>query len=157
MLGAAVYGYRKKSGRDHAQSVYLAFEAMSVHALLLQGPDHAFHHSVLLRMRVAQCNEFLFQVIAAHQPSVVATGEYQTVVRAQKERLIDPPQRVKAGDQCMFQCRRGRAGLAGAGGGATQRSPGMTVDQQDQAEPAILASPYAAQIRCPALFRYGGQ
>lgn len=63
---------------DHPSGVYLALKSTAVHALLFQCPDHAFDHPVLLR--AVRGDELLFQAVAAHQPCVVAIGEYQTAV-----------------------------------------------------------------------------
>ncbi len=47
---------------DHAHRVLLAFEAMTVHALLLQRPDHALDQAVLLR--AVRRDELLAQAVA---------------------------------------------------------------------------------------------
>jgi len=44
---------------DHAAGMLQGFEAMPVHALLLQRSDHALHHAVLLR--AVRRYEFLLQ------------------------------------------------------------------------------------------------
>lgn len=98
--------------RNHSQGMGLALEAIPVHALLFQRPDHAFDHSVLLR--AMRGDELLLQSIAAHQPGVVATGEHQAVVRAKQEWLLHSSQRPVARDQDLLQRCRCRAGLAGA-------------------------------------------
>ena len=35
---------------DHATGVLLALKAVTMHALLFEGPDHSFDHPVLLRV-----------------------------------------------------------------------------------------------------------
>lgn len=86
---------------DHAHGVLLGFEAVAVHALLLQRPDHALHHAVLLR--AVRGDELLLQAVAAHQPRVRTTGENQAVVRPQQERRGDAPKRAVARDQHLLQ------------------------------------------------------
>jgi hypothetical protein len=71
----------------------LALESMAMHALLLQGADHPYHHPVLLW--AVRGDEFLFEGIIAHQTGVIATGKYQTVVRAQQERFLVSDLRTK--------------------------------------------------------------
>ena len=82
---------------NHPQGVGLALKAMPMHALLLQGPYHAFDHPVLLW--AVRGNELLLQAIAAYQSGVVATGEDQAIVGAKQEGL--PPRRcaVPAGSK----------------------------------------------------------
>ncbi len=53
---------------DHTGGVLLSFEAMTMHALLFQGPDYAFDHPVLLR--AVRRDELLAKVVAAHHPRV---------------------------------------------------------------------------------------
>ncbi len=60
------------------------FEAMPMSALLLQGPDDAFDHAILLR--ALRRDELLLQSVTPHQSDVTATGEHQAVIRAQQER-----------------------------------------------------------------------
>lgn len=60
------------------QGIDLALKAVAMHALLLECPDDALHHSVLLL--AVGCNEFLFQAVAPHQPRVVTAGEDLSVV-----------------------------------------------------------------------------
>lgn len=83
------------------QGMDLALKAVAMHALLLECPDYALHHPVLLR--AVRRDEFLFQAVAAHQARVVTAGEDQTVIRAQQERLRHTSQRAKAGDQGLLQ------------------------------------------------------
>ena len=89
----------------------LALEAMPVHALLLQCPDHPFNHPVLLW--AVRGDELLLRAIATRQARVDRAGEYHAVVRAQQEGLLDSPGRAVAGDQGLLQSGRGCAGLAG--------------------------------------------
>ena len=97
---------------NHPASVRQAFKAVPVRALLFQRADHPLHHPVLLR-RVRR-DELLLQTVAFHQRGVAATGKHQAVVAAQQEALRHPPQAAKAVDQCVFQRRFGRFGLATA-------------------------------------------
>jgi len=88
---------------DHTTGVLQGFEAVPVDALLLQRANHPLHEAVLLR-GVGR-DELLLQAIAFDQRRVAATGEDQTVVRAQQERLLHAPQRAEAGDQGLLQGR----------------------------------------------------
>lgn len=97
---------------NHAQGMGLALEAMPVHALLLQCSDHTLHHSVLLW--AMRGDELLLQTVATHQAGVVATGEDQAIVRAQKERFGHAAQRAIAADQGLLQGGGGSARPAGA-------------------------------------------
>nr|WP_232520667.1 AAA family ATPase [Rhodobacter sp. CZR27] len=58
---------------DGACRVLEAVEALAVNALLLQGPDHALDHAVLLR--AMRGDELLLQAVAADEGRVFATGE----------------------------------------------------------------------------------
>ncbi len=64
---------------NHPQSVNLALKALSMRALLLQGPYNAFEHPVLLW--AVRGDELLLQAVAVYQSGVVATGEDQAIVR----------------------------------------------------------------------------
>jgi len=55
---------------DRAAGMLQRFEAMTMHALLLERADHALDHPVLLR--AVRRDELLTQVIAAHQGCVIA-------------------------------------------------------------------------------------
>lgn len=96
---------------DHAQGIHLALKAVPVDALLLERPDHPFHHPVLLW--AVWGDELLLQAVAAHQSGVVTTGEHQAIVRAQQEGLPDSPKGSIPLDQSLFQGRRSGAGLPG--------------------------------------------
>lgn len=58
---------------DHEHGVALGLEAVSMHALLLQRPDQALNHPVLLW--AVRGDERLLQAIAPYQPRADATGE----------------------------------------------------------------------------------
>ena len=94
---------------NHPQGVGLALKAMPMHALLLQGPYHAFDHAILLW--AVRGDELLLQAIAAYQSGVVAAGEDQAVVGAKQEGLPHSPQRAVARDQGLLQGGRSRTGL----------------------------------------------
>src|SRR3546814_16556112 len=70
---------------DHPAGVLLGFNALPVRALLLERPDDALDHAVLLR--AVRRDEFLVQAVALHVARVVASGEQQAVVLSQQERL----------------------------------------------------------------------
>lgn len=89
-----------------------AFEAVPVHALLLQGPDHALHHAVLLR--AVRGDELLAQALAADQWRVGPAYEDQAVVRAQQERTRHRGKTAKACDQRLLRCRGRRRRPAAA-------------------------------------------
>ncbi len=122
---------------DHPRGVRLALKAMSVHTLLLQRSNDAFHHSVLLR---AVWRDELLLHIATHQPRVVATGEHQAVVRAQQEGHLHLPQRAVAGNQGLFVRGRCGAGLAGSLQVPAKQLPRAAIDHQRQAQPAVRRS-----------------
>ena len=88
---------------DNATGVPKGFEAMSMRALLLQCPDHALDHTVLLR--TMRGDELLFETIAANQGRIVAAGEAQAIVRSKQERRVDSTKRAVARNQCLFQRR----------------------------------------------------
>jgi len=54
---------------DHAHRMLLALEAVTMHALLLDRPDHALNEAVLLR--AVQRDELLLQAVAAYKTRVV--------------------------------------------------------------------------------------
>lgn len=64
------------------------FEAMSVHALLLERADHAFDHPVLLW--AVRRDELLTQAITPYPGRVIAAREDQTVVAAKQEWCRNP-------------------------------------------------------------------
>ena len=76
---------------DDARGVLLGLEAMTVYALLLQGPDDALDHSVLLR--AVRCDELLPEAITAHEARIGPRGEHQPVVGSQQERRRDASER----------------------------------------------------------------
>lgn len=81
-------------------------EAVPVHALLLQRPDEALDHAVLLR--AVRGDELLFQPVASDNGREVEAGEDQAIVWPQQELLLDPRPR----DQRMHEDGAGRRGLA---------------------------------------------
>ena len=129
---------------DYTAGVLLGLEPMSMHALLFQCPDDPFHHAVLLR--AMRRDEFLFQTVAAHQAGEGATGEDQTVVRAQQEGYRYSTQCAEAGNQGLLQRRLRRGGLATTRQVPAQQFPGMAVHHQRQTQPAVMATPDAAQV-----------
>lgn len=73
-----------------------------MHALLLELSDHAFDYAILLR--AVRGDEFLAQPATSDQRRVMATGEHQSIIGAQQERLWH--YELYAGDS---QCDSGRA------------------------------------------------
>lgn len=78
-----------------------ALEAVAVNALLLERPDDALDHAVLLG--TVRRDELLFQAVASDQRREVAAGEDQTVVGPQQERRFDAAERA---DLAMSACSR---------------------------------------------------
>lgn len=87
-----------------------ALEAVVVNALLLQRPDHALHHAVLLR--AVRGDELLSQTITSDQCRVMAASKNQSIVRPQQELTIDAAQGSEAANQGMLQCAGARGCLA---------------------------------------------
>jgi hypothetical protein len=82
-------------------SMLQGLEPIPVHALLLQGPDHALDHAVLLW--AVRRDEFLLDAIAAHLGRIATTGEDQTVIGAKQERRGYAAKRSIPGDQSLLQ------------------------------------------------------
>jgi hypothetical protein len=59
-------------------------ESMPMLPLLLQDPNHAFDYPVLFG--AVRCDEFLLQLVAAHQGGIAAAGADQAVIRSLQER-----------------------------------------------------------------------
>ncbi|WP_435166963.1 hypothetical protein [Falsirhodobacter sp. 1013] len=107
-----------------------ALEAVSVNALLLQRPDDALDHAVLLR--AVRGDELLAEAVAANQTRVMAAGEDQAVVRSQQELPVDAAQRAEAVDQGMLQRTGGRGCLAGARQVPAEKFTRMAINDQMQ-------------------------
>lgn len=84
------------------QGIDLALKAVAMHALLLECPDDALHHSVLLL--AVGCNEFLFQAVAPHQPCVVTAGEDLSVVFSRRVSSASRPLSRSAARACRRTC-----------------------------------------------------
>ena len=82
---------------DGAGGVLDAFKAMAVNALLLQRPDDALDHTVLLRAMWG--DELLPEAVASDQGRVMSAGEDQAIVRPEQERAVDAAEGSKAADQ----------------------------------------------------------
>ena len=78
-----------------------AFEAMPVDALLLQGPNDAFDHAVLLR--TVWRNELLLQAVASDQLSECQTGKNEAIIGPQQEGALDLSQRSVASNQSLLK------------------------------------------------------
>ena len=63
---------------DCSCCVLKAFEAMPMDALLVEGSDYAFNHSVLLL--TVWGYELLFQSITANETGVVAAGKDEAII-----------------------------------------------------------------------------
>lgn len=129
---------------NHARSVLDAVEAVAMNALLLQRTDYTLHHAVLLR--AVKGDELLLQAIAPDQCSAVAEGKNQTVVRTQKKFCVHTAQSSKPADQGVFERTGCRGGLAGPGQMPAEQLARMTVDDQRQRGPTVLAGPNTAEI-----------
>ena len=81
--------------------VLKAFEAMPVDALLLQSPNDAFDHAVLLR--TVRRNELLFKTIAADQLSECEAGKNEAIIGTEEERALDLSQRSVAGNESLLK------------------------------------------------------
>ena len=69
---------------------------MAVNTLLLECPDDALDHAVLLG--AVWGDELLLQPVAAHQSREVAAGEHEAIVGPQQELLLDPAWRRDRND-----------------------------------------------------------
>ncbi len=136
---------------DDARGVLLGLEAMTVYALLLQGPDDALDHSVLLR--TVRRDERLLEAIAAHEARIGPRGEHQAVVGPQQERRRDVSERPEPRDQRLLECQHRRRRPAASLELPAEQFARVTVDDQGQGLPAVPARPYPAQVRCPAPVR----
>lgn len=63
---------------DQAAGVLRRFEAVAMHALLLERADHALDQAVLLE--AVRRDELLSQAVAPDQGGEVATGEHPAIV-----------------------------------------------------------------------------
>ena len=81
---------------DGACCVLDAVEALAMDALLLQCPDHALDHAVLLW--AVWGDELLLQPVAANQRCELAAGKNQAVVRPQQELVVDAAESSEAAD-----------------------------------------------------------
>jgi hypothetical protein len=88
---------------DDPHCMLLGLEAVTMHTLFFQGPDDVFDQAVLLR--TMRRDELLIEPIAPDRAGVMATGEDQTVVGAQQERINQTSQGAKARDQRLIQGR----------------------------------------------------
>ena len=91
---------------DHAQG-RLAFETVAVDVLLLQRPDHAFDHSIMLG--TVRRDELLLQPVAAHQAGVFTGVSTKPLSDFNKKRLFDAALRTKPDDQRLLQGSHGFA------------------------------------------------
>ena len=80
---------------NHAAGMLSAFEAITMHALLLHCPDQPVHHAILLR--TVRRDELLVQAIAAKQLRIFPASEDQAVSYRSRNG-VGPPKRVKASD-----------------------------------------------------------
>ncbi|SOC20624.1 hypothetical protein SAMN05877809_1138 [Rhodobacter sp. JA431] len=98
---------------DDTVGVLDAIEAVAVTALLLDRPDDALQHAVLLR--AMRGDELVLHAIAAHQRREVATGKNQAIVRPHQEFPVDPAKLSEPADQGVLEHGADGRGLAGAG------------------------------------------
>ena len=75
---------------DDAHGMPDGLEAVTMRALLLQGPDEALDHPVLLR--AVRRDELLLEPVAADNFREVVAGEDEAIVRTQKELFRDCPE-----------------------------------------------------------------
>lgn len=115
---------------DDAHRVLEAFEAVAMYALLLQRPDEALDHAVLLR--AVRGDELLLQPVAADYGCEVMAGEDQAIVRPQQELVFDTTQGAEPRDQGMLKGGAGRCRLARFRKVPAQQLAGVAVDHQGQ-------------------------
>ena len=82
---------------DGAARMGEPLEALPMHALLLQRPDKALYHAVLLR--TVRGDELVAQAVAADHLRVIPAGEDEPVVAAQEELSVDASERAEPGDE----------------------------------------------------------
>jgi len=74
---------------DYSCCVLKTFEVMPMNALLLEYPNDAFDHSVLLR--TVRGYGLLFEVIASDEAGEIANFKNQAIFRTQKEGVLNFP------------------------------------------------------------------
>ena len=114
-----------------------AVEALAVDALLLDRPDDALDHAVLLR--AVGRDELLLQPVASDKGGIAVRGEDQAVVGPQQKLLGNLAQGAEPVDQGVFQGTRGRSGLSRPRQMPAQKLAGVAVDDQSERRPAITA------------------
>ncbi len=132
---------------DDARGVLPRFEAMTVYALLLQGPDDALDHAVLLR--TVRHDELLPEAITGHEARIGPRGEHQPVVGPQQERRGDASERPEPRDQRLLERRHRRRRPAASRELRAEQFARVTVDDHRHGLPAITALPDAAEARRP--------
>lgn len=96
---------------DRACGVLDSVEALAMDALLLERPDDALDHAVLLR--AVRRDELLLQPVASDQRRIAPRCEDQAIIGSQQELLRHLPERAEPADQGMLQRAGCRARLAG--------------------------------------------
>ena len=132
---------------DDARGVLLGLEAMTVYALLLQGPGDALDHAVLLW--AMRRDELLPETITAHEARIGPRGEHQPVIGPQQERRRDASERPEPRDQRLLERRHRRRRPAASRELPAEQFARVTVDDQRHGLPAITARPDAAEVRRP--------
>ena len=112
---------------DDAHCVLDGLETVAMDALLLQRPDEALDHPVLLG--TVWGDELLLQAVAAGDLGEVVAGEDQPIVRPQQELFLDLAQRAEPGNQSVLEGGAGGRGLAGLRQVPAQQLAGVAVDQ----------------------------
>ena len=74
---------------------------MSVDALLLQGPNEAFDHAVLLR--TVRRNELLFKTIASDELSGCEAGKNKAIIGPQQKGAFDLPEGSITSNQSLLK------------------------------------------------------
>lgn len=121
-----------------------ALEALPMHALLLQRPDKALHHAVLLR--TVRGDELLTQAVAADHLRVIPAGEDEPVVAAKQELRVDAAERAEPGDERLLE--RGDRGrrFPTLGQVPAEQLARVAVHDERERRPAVLAGPDAAEV-----------
>lgn len=97
---------------DYAGGVLEAFKAVPVDTLFLQRTDNALDHAILLW--AVRGDELLAKSIASDELGVGPAGKNQPVVASKQERLRNPAECSKPGDQRLLECAAGRRCFAGS-------------------------------------------
>lgn len=97
-------------------------------------------------LRAVRADELLLKTIAFDHLPVVATGEYEPIIRAKQERLFDPAECAEAGDERLLKRGHRRRGFSARREVPAEQFAGVAIHDRRWCRPAILASPHAGQV-----------